>query len=332
MMPAWIRVLRCPDDRSSELRLIEPPSPPDGELEDGRLECPTCGRVFSLAGGIPSLLPADSAATVGSPDEDGDAPSAADRAIAVERGARDEESQLYDRLYDDRAYRFELETYVLQLDARPGERVLDVGCGTGRVTKEYLDRPGQVVAADHSLASLRQFRTRMSDVSAERLVLVHCDARRLPFPSAYFDAAVATSLFSNLPTAETRDAALREIRRVLRPGGRLLVTVYNHCWSKRVRQWLGLSRSGAKQGFHSGGRIPYYNFDPAEFRDWVGSSFEAGPCFGLNHRVPGLSSRSHRLAHRLDRLLYRTPLSLRVFAKEMGLVARKPRVGGASGS
>lgn len=309
MHASLINILRCPDDGNPGLEL----APGAQDL----LFCPACGRRFPVVEGIPSLLPVDLAAAV----DDGRA--APDDASLTQLRARDDEAALYDELYDNPAFRFELETYVTRLDLRPDERVLDVGCGTGRVVKQYVHTGTPVVAADYSLASLRRFRSGLDRKTRDRVRLVHCAVAPLPFPDGHFDVVVATSLFSNLATREERDAGLREAHRVLRDGGRLLVTVYNHCWTKRLRHSIGISRSGLKQGYQSGGRIPYYNFDPAEFSAWISTRFRPGPVFGLNHRVPLISPALPRLAARLDRLLYHTPFTLRVFAKEMGLVAYK---------
>jgi len=309
MHASLVNILRCPDDGNPGLEFTPG--------EKATLRCPACERRFPIVDGIPSLLPRDLAAAVvgGVVEPDDDA--------LTQLRARDDEAGLYDELYDNPAFRFELETYAARIDLQPGELALDVGCGTGRVVKEYVGAEGRVVAADYSLESLRRFGARLDTSSRGRVHLAHCAVEQLPFPDRHFDVVVATSLFSNLPTWEARDTGLLEVHRVLRSGGRLLVTVYNHCWTKRLRHSVGLSKSGLKQGYQSGGRIPYYNFDPAEFSAWISTRFRPGPVFGLNHRVPVISPMSRQLAATLDRLLYHTPFTLRVFAKEMGLVAVK---------
>ena len=309
MRLSLVALLRCPDD-GGDLRVSAGTPPGGAAVKHGELRCATCGRGFPIEDGIVSLLPAAFGRT--------SAPAEGD--LLRQMQARDDEACCYDELYDDDGHRFELDTYLARLAPRPGERVLDIGCGTGRFTKEYAGAVGEVVGADFSVASLRRLLARGPSVQA-----VRCEAGQLPFATGGFDAIVATSLFSNLPTQATRDRALAEVRRVLAPGGRLLVTVYNHSWWKRARHSLRLSQSGAKHGYHTDGRIPYYNFGAREFEGWVARRFRTGPVFGAQHRLPVLSRRSPRLARELDRLLSRLPMARPLFARELGMVAFKER-------
>jgi ubiquinone/menaquinone biosynthesis C-methylase UbiE/uncharacterized protein YbaR (Trm112 family) len=326
--------LRCPRHRDSSLNVHPSSRVRDDEIDDGGLVCSACGAVYPICSGVPAFLPAeledalyrDAVARLGGAPA-GEAAAAANtdgaQMMVREMQARDAESELYDQLYDDDACRFELETYVTRIAAMGGERILDLGCGTGRVAKEYLRDATLVVAVDFSQESLVYFRERLQPDEHRRTMLVRGDAGGLPLPDESFDALVSTSLFSNLPTAEIRLGGLAEAARCARSGAPFLITVYNHCWVKRIRQRLRLSKSGRKEGFHSGGLIHYYNFDAAEFADWISPYFAPDRCFGLNHRVPVISSISPTLTATLDRILFRVPFSLCVFAKEMGMVAHK---------
>ncbi|MBT9252233.1 MAG: class I SAM-dependent methyltransferase [Brockia lithotrophica] len=96
----------------------------------------------------------------------------------------------------------------------PGARVLEVGAGAGK-TAARLARLGYcVVAVEREPAFLPILRRRAE--RRPKFTVVCADAVRLPFPDASFDAIVAESVLLFLPPR-----ALRELRRVLRPGGRL---------------------------------------------------------------------------------------------------------------
>jgi len=101
------------------------------------------------------------------------------------------------------------------LAARPGERVLDVAAGTATSSAALARGGAQVVGADFSLGMLRAGRAR-----GVRLPLVAADGLRLPFADASFDAVTMSFGLRNVVDVP---ACLGELRRVTRPGGRLLV-------------------------------------------------------------------------------------------------------------
>jgi arsenite methyltransferase len=109
------------------------------------------------------------------------------------------------------------------LDLRPGERVLDIGAGPGFLVTEMAEEvgsAGRVDGVDPSESMLAIARRRETSRDAAPVGLGVGDALSLPFDAGVFDAAVSTQVLEYIDDV---GAALAEARRVLRPGGRLLV-------------------------------------------------------------------------------------------------------------
>ena len=101
---------------------------------------------------------------------------------------------------------------IARLRISPGERVLDLGCGPGDGAATIAGHGGVAIGLDYSAGMLETARTEPS-LSGR---LLRGDAGRLPFADASFDKIVCTNSFHHYPQ---HLAALREMRRVLRPGG-----------------------------------------------------------------------------------------------------------------
>ena len=115
---------------------------------------------------------------------------------------------------------------VLVANVRQGQRVLDIAGGTGDLAMAFASKvgaSGQVVHTDINEAMLLEGRNRLLDVGVSLPTLV-CDAEHLPFADAYFD--VVTVAFG-LRNMTHKDMALREMSRVLKPGGKLLVLEFS---------------------------------------------------------------------------------------------------------
>jgi ubiquinone/menaquinone biosynthesis C-methylase UbiE len=115
------------------------------------------------------------------------------------------------------------ETLLALLAPAPGERVLEVGAGLGYYSlpvAQALGPNGVLTVLDVQPAMLDELMRRAGAVGIANVDAVPGDAQALPFPDATFDAAF---LVATLGEISDKQRALRELRRVVRPGGRLVV-------------------------------------------------------------------------------------------------------------
>lgn len=116
-----------------------------------------------------------------------------------------------------------------RLGLAPGDRLLDLGCGAGRHAFEALRRGARVTAFDYDEAELKDVMgtaTAMADVGdvhpAARRSCTRGDATRLPFTDGSFDRIIGAEVLEHI---DDDGGAVRELTRVLRPGGTIAVTV-----------------------------------------------------------------------------------------------------------
>lgn len=150
-------------------------------------------------------------------------------------------------LYGRTAARLEREAVtrgLAQAQVRAGERVLEVGVGTAAAFARLWPRvgpQGQLFGVDISSGMVKATRRKLAEAR-----LVRADARALPFPADYYDLLWSSYLLDLIPTDELTPL-LGEFRRVLRPGGRMLLVNFSKqghgltWWEKAYRltpDWL----------------------------------------------------------------------------------------------
>ena len=139
-----------------------------------------------------------------------------------------------------------------RLGVGPGTTVIDVGCGAGRHSFEAYRRGADVIAFDQNAAELADVDTMLAAMgeageapaSAKAQVVVG-DALALPYPEGTFDVVIASEILEHIPDDDT---VIAELIRVLRPGGRLAVTVPR--WLPERICWLLSDSYHANEGGH----------------------------------------------------------------------------------
>jgi ubiquinone/menaquinone biosynthesis C-methylase UbiE len=183
------------------------------------------------------------------------------------------------------AHALELDAILALAGVKPGEQAVDIGCGTGIYTVELAQRGARVIGIDPSMEmiTIAQEKLRQAGLTGH---FVCGSAGALPFRSQKFDLALAVT---SLCFVHSPDRAIEEMRRVLRPGGRLVLgelncfspwaawrrlkgffreTIYNqaHFWNRQELE--GLLRA---QGFHSSNVRTLLYFPPIPSRTFLKS-------------------------------------------------------------
>lgn len=224
-----------------------------GLVRNGTLRCSKCNAAYTITGGILNLLEH----------------IVLDVESKHEQLLRDESASL--KKADDPAWwendHESMEMIPTVEDLSPGldKTILELGCGDGRYTVSLSGQCQWILAVDFSIESLRVLQRRLQVTQNVGLVLG--DITTMKVNAACFDRVFST-LVSNLPTREHRDAMYRLASHALRPNGRFVFSTHNHGFRQK------LSRE-PKSGRYKDGGIYRYNITVGECKA------EARPFFNM---------------------------------------------------
>jgi len=139
--------------------------------------------------------------------------------------------------------------------------LLDVGCGTGRITTLLATRCERVIAVDRSPQSLRVLESRIQERGLHNVTTVLADASQSLPPDIRATKCISVQLFQHVPGFEARANAMKNIAQVLEPGARLVVANEMYGLSRRIR--------GAPQELDGPGILYFHTFSPRELIDLV---------------------------------------------------------------
>jgi ubiquinone/menaquinone biosynthesis C-methylase UbiE len=139
-------------------------------------------------------------------------------------------------------------------DVQPGMRVLDVGCGRGEILRHCMERDIEVYGIDYAEVATQMSQAVMTRLWQEktpnaRAGVCRADAKRLPFPTGYFDRVLMFDVVEHLYPWELHEAMV-DVRRVLKDNGRFIIHTapnrwydrYAYPWVRRVRTLMGQGR------------------------------------------------------------------------------------------
>jgi ubiquinone/menaquinone biosynthesis C-methylase UbiE len=159
---------------------------------------------------------------------------------------------------------------IALLDPKPHEIGLDVGCGCGRVEAQWAGRVGWLTAVDFSKAAIEIAKREVNGVlGVANALFTRNDGRTLEFGDGVFDFAWCEQVFQHVPREITR-GYLKEIARVLKPGGRFVCQIPHV--AKYSNEWLcgGMDEEIVEQALHDAG-----------FSSWEFVASDGGPGEGI---------------------------------------------------
>jgi ubiquinone/menaquinone biosynthesis C-methylase UbiE len=213
---------------------------------NGTLFCTNCSSDFPVENKIVRLMPRELL-----------------DAQRSEIKARDDQVEAYDAMLGLNLFTLvELPITLNALAPDVRDVLLEAGCGTGRMTRSLAQRARTVIAIDFSYQSLMVNARKLKNAGCDNVVLVQADLCKLPFVDAMFDRVISCQVLEHVPTPEARDAAIKGLSRVAKPGATGVVSGY------RFSRW-----TADKQGMHDGG-IPYFRFTKSEFLDLLSKGFD----------------------------------------------------------
>lgn len=295
MHQAIVNLLACPRDGTSPLTVNAIQWAPGEDIETGSLQCPTCQAHYQITDGIADLCDLGSNA--------GDA----DIKRAEIAGRDSEAASTYDQQFTEYQTQTELDAILNALQLTGQERLVEIGCGNGRLSSTLMERVGTYIGIDFSMESLRTLKQRFDAENShgERSIdLIRADANNLPFRAdCRFDRVVTAQMLEHLPSSSLRRDFMAGVHRLLAPGGVLVLTTYNYDWLLRLR-------NKPKEGWHDLG-IYYFRYGADDFRQDITSVFPRVNVRGIRNRlVPErMLNRGGRVSLWVDRLISRTRLS-----------------------
>ncbi len=182
--------------------------------------------------------------------------------------------------YDDIAKHFsqtrqhgwkEFETYLKHI--KDGDNIIDIGCANGRLNS-YLSKHKKVnyTGIDNSEELLKQAKL------TSNATFIQADMLKIPLPDESFSVACAIASFHHIPGKELKNRAMREIKRVLKKDGKLIITVWNlfqakykkYIWQARLKALLSFGKYDFRDTYIPWGKSKikryYYAFTQKEIR------------------------------------------------------------------
>lgn len=223
-----------------------------------------------------------------------------------EQKLRDNWAPVYDRQISQYQHYLEINNAIKKIDPKPGDVILDVGCGTGRITSKILEKGCKVVAIDFSGESLKICKSRCNELNLQdNIYLIKSDACNLPLKANIFDKCFSSEVFEQIPSEEERLRMLYELHRILKINGKLFLTTFNHSLRKLI--------SGKKET-PKNATLYFYRYNYFELKKTITYVFKNKikivGILNLTHWIPlSVLNKSKPLFSKIDNFIEKTPFS-----------------------
>jgi ubiquinone/menaquinone biosynthesis C-methylase UbiE/uncharacterized protein YbaR (Trm112 family) len=191
----------------------------NGAAPAPRVACTACGTGYPVFDGMPSLLPGR--------DIDAETARAFGRQWTLQAEGAYEQATIYGESAEEELQSF-LDRFSIRSPAElAGKRILDIGCGSGRLTRNLALWAPQAIVVGGDLSDAAHIAHRRCK-DLPNAVVAQMDVLKPPFPAATFDYAYGDGI---LPAVPQLEPALASMARLLRPGGKLFAWVYPRSFS-----------------------------------------------------------------------------------------------------
>lgn len=224
--------LICPHDEAN-LVLQEESSSSTRAIFEGELMCVRCKKVYFIKNGILQLLSEQ---------------EKIEDLMKIEIKVRDQQTNEYDQRLALR-YQKEIPSTLKMIGNLQGKKIIEYGCGTGRVTEILTSSVDLMLAVDFSLASLKLLSQKLKN--RDNIGLVWADAVRFKTVANSFDFSLAIQFYEHIPSLDLRQLFLNNVHNSLNLNGDLVMSVY-HQDLRRVKSKM------PKEGRHQSGIFFHY--------------------------------------------------------------------------
>jgi SAM-dependent methyltransferase/uncharacterized protein YbaR (Trm112 family) len=181
--------------------------------------------------------------------------------------------------------------------------IVELGCGTGRITKEVISHGfSEYIAIDFSAESLKLLRATLSDEVKNNILLMKADVCNLPLKANMANKVFSAQVLEHIPGLTEQQKFIKAIKRILSIDGLAAITMYNYSLKKRFNKEI------LKKGFH-GGEIYYENFTRREVKKLFEPYLIINKIFGINCFFPYARRLNVKTQMIIDSILSRTIMS-----------------------